>query len=175
LNHDELVGVRCTCQRGPLQMSGVYACVVVPDEMDVEIARDSGLDLIAPIVFADDPGEKAIGSLGVGPILANQKNALPHGAPDLSQQFAESIAKSRIAKFASSGFAINPALRGRGSLRSQPRHSMPQYETSRLRRRFPRGNITWANARGELMERKRKLIHLHLSPVTARTNVGAGA
>src|SRR5215216_6782082 len=28
-------------------------------------------------------GEKAIGSLRVGPILANQRNALPHGAPDL--------------------------------------------------------------------------------------------
>jgi len=29
-------------------------------------------------------------------------------------------------------------------------------------------------ARGELMERKRKLIHLPLSPATARTSVGAG-
>jgi hypothetical protein len=55
-------------------------------------------------------GEKAIGSLGVGPILANQRNALPHGAPDLSQQFAESVAKPRVAKFAPGSFSINPTV-----------------------------------------------------------------
>jgi hypothetical protein len=52
--------------------------------------------------------EEAIGSLGVGPILADQWNTLPHGAPHLSQQFAEPFAKPRILKFAPSGFSINP-------------------------------------------------------------------
>jgi hypothetical protein len=54
--------------------------------------------------------EKAIGRLRVGPILADQRNALPHGAPDLRQQFAKPIAKPRIPKFASGDFSINPIL-----------------------------------------------------------------
>jgi hypothetical protein len=73
--------------------------------------------------------EKSIGSLGVGPILANQRNALPHGAPDLGQQFAESITKPRIPKFTSGGFSINPAFRGGDRLGSPPRRSIPQYQT----------------------------------------------
>jgi hypothetical protein len=52
--------------------------------------------------------EEAIGSLGVGPILADQWNTLPHSLPHLSQQFAEPFAKPRILKFAPSGFSINP-------------------------------------------------------------------
>jgi hypothetical protein len=55
--------------------------------------------------------EKAIGSIGVGPILANQRNALPHGAPDLGQQFAESLAKPRIPKFGY--FSINRSTQPR--------------------------------------------------------------
>ena len=73
--------------------------------------------------------EKAIGSLGVGPILANQRNALPHGAPDLGQQFAESVAKPRIPKFASGCFPINPACRGADRLGSASRHSISQNQT----------------------------------------------
>ena len=39
------------------------------------------------ITFADPPiGEEAIGRFGVGPILANQGNALAHGAPKAFQQ-----------------------------------------------------------------------------------------
>ena len=60
-------------------------------------------------------GEKAIGGLGVGPILANQRNALPHGALDLGQQLAEPLAKPRVAKFAPGGFSINPTDRERAS------------------------------------------------------------
>ena len=59
----------------------------------------SRLKMTGQNVRLADPviGEKAIGSLGVGPILADQRNALPHGAPDLRQQFAEPLAKPRIA------------------------------------------------------------------------------
>ena len=70
--------------------------------------------------------EKAIGSLGVGPILASQRNALPHGAPDLGQQFTESVTKPRVPKFASGDFSINPACRGGDRLGSASRHSIPQ-------------------------------------------------
>jgi hypothetical protein len=73
--------------------------------------------------------EKAIGGLGVGPILANQRNALPHGAPDLGQQFAESVAKPHVPKFASGGFSINPTFEGGDRLGSAPRQSIPQHQT----------------------------------------------
>jgi hypothetical protein len=66
-------------------------------------------------------GEKAIGSLGVGPILANQRDALPHGAPDLGQQLRnpEPLAKPRVAKLASGGFSINPTVGARVVSRSR--------------------------------------------------------
>src|SRR6266567_1282203 len=72
-------------------------------------------------------GEETIGRLGVGPILADQRNTLSHGAPDLSQQFAESVAKPRIPKFASGDFSINPALGTGDRLGSAPRDSIPQH------------------------------------------------
>ncbi len=55
-------------------------------------------------------GEKAIGRLGIGPILANERNALTHSAPDPLKQFAEPLAKPRILKFASDNLSINPGL-----------------------------------------------------------------
>jgi hypothetical protein len=57
--------------------------------------------------------QESIGRLGVGPILANQRNALSHSATDLRQQFAKPAAKPRIPKFASSDFPINPTSRTR--------------------------------------------------------------
>ena len=74
-------------------------------------------------------GEKAIRSLGVGPILANQRNALPHGAPDLGQQLAEPLAKPRVAKFAPGGFSINPTFASGCRTGSAPRQSIPQHQT----------------------------------------------
>ena len=64
-------------------------------------AEDVGL--AHPII-----GEKAIGRFGVGPILPNERNALPHGTSDLLKQLAEALAKPRILKFAPLGFSINP-------------------------------------------------------------------
>src|SRR6266480_387433 len=74
-------------------------------------------------------GEETIGRLGVGPILADQRNTLSHRAPDLRQQFAESVAKPRIPKFASGDFSINPALGTGDRLGTPPRRSIPQYQT----------------------------------------------
>jgi hypothetical protein len=55
--------------------------------------------------------QESIGRLGVGPILANQRNALSHSTTDLRQQFAKPAAKPRMPKFASSDFPINPTSR----------------------------------------------------------------
>jgi hypothetical protein len=88
----------------------------------------SRLKMTGQNVRLADPviGEKAIGSLGVGPILANQRNALPHGAPDLSQQFAESVAKPRVAKFAPGSFSINPTFGSGCRSGSATGQSIPQ-------------------------------------------------
>jgi hypothetical protein len=53
--------------------------------------------------------------LGIGPILANQRNALSHSATDLRQRFAKPAAKPRIPKFASRDFPLNLASRTRSS------------------------------------------------------------
>jgi hypothetical protein len=55
-------------------------------------------------------GEKATGRLGIGPILADQRNALPHGAPDLRQQFAQSFDQTVIGKTTAAKLTINPRL-----------------------------------------------------------------
>ena len=59
--------------------------------------------------------EEAIGGLGIGPILADQRNALSHGASDLRQQFAEFVAKPRVPKLASTNLSINPTFTVQGS------------------------------------------------------------
>lgn len=53
-------------------------------------------------------GEKTIGSLCVGPILANQRNAFSHGAPDLRHQFAEPLVQALVGKAAARELAIKP-------------------------------------------------------------------
>ena len=55
-------------------------------------------------------GEQAIGRLGIGPILADQRNALPHGAPDLRQQFAQPLVQTIIGKTTAGKLTINPRL-----------------------------------------------------------------
>jgi hypothetical protein len=47
-------------------------------------------------------GEKAIGRLGVGPILADQRNALSHGAPDLRHQPSEPLVQALVREAAAS-------------------------------------------------------------------------
>src|ERR1700680_1090252 len=73
-------------------------------------------------------GEKAIGRLGVSPILTDQRNALPHGAPELRNQLPKSVAKPRIPKFASGDLSINPAISFSERLRSSPPRSVPQHK-----------------------------------------------
>jgi hypothetical protein len=63
------------------------------------------------VSFADTAiGQEPISCLGIGPVLADERNALPHCAPDLPKQLAESRAKSGILEPGSGKFAINPAL-----------------------------------------------------------------
>ena len=62
--------------------------------------------------FADPVvGEKTIGRLGVGPILADQRNALPHGAPDLRHQLAKPLVQTLVCKTAASELTIKPPIR----------------------------------------------------------------
>ena len=71
--------------------------------------------------------EKAISCLGVSPILADQRNALPHGTPKLRKQLPEPVTKSRVPKFAPGNFPINPAFSAVDRPRSCPSRSIPQY------------------------------------------------
>ena len=62
------------------------------------------------VCFADPAvGKEAISRLGVRPILADQRNALSHRAPNLLQELAESAAKPGVLKFASTNLSINRA------------------------------------------------------------------
>ncbi|MBB4263994.1 hypothetical protein GGD64_008066 [Bradyrhizobium sp. CIR3A] len=51
--------------------------------------------------------EEAVGCLGIHPILADKRNALSHGASNLREQFAESVAEPRVPKVASTTLSIN--------------------------------------------------------------------
>jgi hypothetical protein len=75
-------------------------------------------------------GEETIGRLGIGPVLADQRNALPHCAPDLPKQFAESLAKSGILELGSGEFAISPSLVIGNPPPIVPR-TIPQYQAHR--------------------------------------------
>src|SRR5216684_1254475 len=52
-------------------------------------------------------GEKTIGRLGVGPVLAHQRNALAHGAPNLRHQFMEPLVQALVGKTAASELTID--------------------------------------------------------------------
>lgn len=49
-------------------------------------------------------------SLGVGPVLAHQRNAFAHGASDLRSLFAEPIVEALVGKAAASELAIKPCV-----------------------------------------------------------------
>src|SRR5215475_698901 len=53
-------------------------------------------------------GEEAIGRLCVGPILANQRSTLTHGAPELRQQRAEPSLQSFVSQRAAGDLGIKP-------------------------------------------------------------------
>src|SRR3546814_1731642 len=55
-------------------------------------------------------GEEAIGSLGISPILADQRNALPHGAPDLRQQFAQPLVQTLVRKTTAGKLIFKPSV-----------------------------------------------------------------
>jgi hypothetical protein len=56
-------------------------------------------------------GEKAIGRLGIRPILAGNRNAFSYGTADLPQQVDQPSPKPDILKFAVAGLALNPIVR----------------------------------------------------------------
>ena len=58
--------------------------------------------------------EETVGCLGICPILADERNALSHGASNLREQFAESAAEPRVPKFASTILSINPTFTFQG-------------------------------------------------------------
>src|SRR5262245_47371642 len=58
--------------------------------------------------------EEAVGCLGIRPILADERNALSHGASNLREQFAESVAEPRVPKLASTTLSINPTFTFQG-------------------------------------------------------------
>ncbi len=58
--------------------------------------------------------EEAVGCLGIRPILADERNALSHGASNLREQFAESVAEPRVLKLAFTTLSINPTFSFQG-------------------------------------------------------------
>ena len=65
--------------------------------------------------FADPVIRKeAVGCLGIRPILADERDALSHGASNLREQFPESVAEPRVPKLASSNLSINPTCTFQG-------------------------------------------------------------
>jgi hypothetical protein len=89
----------------------------------LEMARQD-VRFVDPVI-----GEKAIRRLGVCPILANERNALPDVAPDPLKQHAKSLAKPRVAKFAPGDFAINPRLSIKRGSTIAPAHAITQHNT----------------------------------------------
>ncbi|MDA9530969.1 hypothetical protein ACM42_21500 [Bradyrhizobium sp. CCBAU 25338] len=55
-------------------------------------------------------GENTIRSLGIGPVLAHQRNAFTHRARDLRYQFAEPLVQALVGKAAASELAIKPCV-----------------------------------------------------------------
>jgi hypothetical protein len=55
-------------------------------------------------------GQEAIGRLGIGPILAGERDASPHGVAHLIEQTAEPLRKPRVPKIASACLLINPTI-----------------------------------------------------------------
>ena len=55
-------------------------------------------------------GQKTIGGLGVGPVLANQRNALADAIGELLEKFSESLVESGVSELAADKFTIDPGL-----------------------------------------------------------------
>ena len=53
-------------------------------------------------------GEEAIGRLCVGPVLADQRNALPHRASQLRQQLAEPCLQTLVSQAAAGNLGVKP-------------------------------------------------------------------
>jgi hypothetical protein len=91
----------------------------------LEMARQN-VRFVDPVI-----GEKPIRRLGVCPILANKRNALPDVAPDPLKQHAKSLAKPRVAKFAPGDLAINPRLSIKRGTTIAPARAITQHDSHR--------------------------------------------
>src|ERR1700731_4913829 len=67
--------------------------------------------------------------IGVRPVLADQRNALAHGTPDLRHQLAEPLAQALVGKTAASKLAIKPCVRPPVHWHRSPRDSVPDKES----------------------------------------------
>jgi hypothetical protein len=83
---------------------------------DRSIGRDHPivrrLEMTGQDVRFPDPvvREKPIGRLGICPILADQRNALSYGAPDLRQEFAQPLGQTIVGKATAGKLTISPRL-----------------------------------------------------------------
>jgi hypothetical protein len=106
--------LRYADQLRPLSLIGKLRSIVEHENKTIRRSQaiTSRLEMTGQNVRLANPviGEKAIGRLGIGPILANERNALTHGAPDPLKQCAKPLAKPRILKFASGNLFIYPGL-----------------------------------------------------------------
>jgi len=74
-------------------------------------------------------GEETIGRFGVGPVLADQRNALAHGAPDLRHQLAQPLVQALVGETAASKFVIKPRIGSPGHWHRSPCESVPEKES----------------------------------------------
>ena len=74
-------------------------------------------------------GEKTICGLGISPVLAHQRDALAHGAPDLRHQFAEPLIQALVDKTAASKLAIKPCVVFPVHRHRSSRESVPDKES----------------------------------------------
>src|SRR5438874_1530765 len=88
-------------------------------------------DRVGENVRLADPvvGEKTICGLGISPVLAHQRDALAHGAPDLRHQFAEPLIQALVDKTAASKLAIKPCVVFPVHRHRSSRESVPDKES----------------------------------------------
>jgi hypothetical protein len=72
-------------------------------------------------------GEKAIGRLGIRPILAGNRNAFSHGTADLPQQADQPSPKPDILKFAVASLLLYPIVRLLRRIIQRATAPLPQY------------------------------------------------
>lgn len=95
-----------------LPLVGEFRRVV--QDQDRPVRRGEAVTCRLEMPFEDlglaDPlvGEEAVSRLGVGPVLASQRNALAHGVAHPLQQRPQSLVQTRISEAAAGSLPIEP-------------------------------------------------------------------